>query len=154
MTHVVRRGESLGSIAKKYHTTVADLKRLNHLRKTMIFPGQEILIRRAATGAPRRASSKGHNARDLGSARLGDRTTNGEGEGSRRCGGVPCVSLSSAARVVEPTGRGVGQTHVVQRGESLTVIAKRYHTTVAALKELNGMTGDGIQAGQRLRVKG
>ena len=43
-THVVRKGENLGSIAKKYRTTTATLMRLNGFKKSIIFPGQEILV--------------------------------------------------------------------------------------------------------------
>jgi membrane-bound lytic murein transglycosylase D len=43
-THIVRKGENLGSIAKKYRTTVPVLMRINGLKKSLIFPGQEILV--------------------------------------------------------------------------------------------------------------
>jgi membrane-bound lytic murein transglycosylase D len=48
VTHVVRRGESLYSIARKYRTTVKELKRVNGLRKETIFPGQAIVVRGSA----------------------------------------------------------------------------------------------------------
>jgi membrane-bound lytic murein transglycosylase D len=44
--HVVRRGENLSVIAKRYKTTPAAIMRLNRLKKPMIFPGQELLVRR------------------------------------------------------------------------------------------------------------
>ena len=43
-SHVVKRGETLGSIAGRYHTTTAALMRENRLKKSLIFPGQLILI--------------------------------------------------------------------------------------------------------------
>lgn len=43
----------------------------------------------------------------------------------------------------------------VKRGDTLSEIAKRYHTSVAALRELNDIPGNSvIYAGQRLRVPG
>ncbi|HKV49868.1 MAG TPA: transglycosylase SLT domain-containing protein [Gemmatimonadaceae bacterium] len=54
MTHVVRKGESLGLIAKHYHTTVKSLMRLNALRKSIIFPGEVLLVK----GSSRRPSHK------------------------------------------------------------------------------------------------
>jgi membrane-bound lytic murein transglycosylase D len=45
-THVVRRGESLSVIAKRYKTSVAALKRMNRLKKSVIYPGQVIVVRR------------------------------------------------------------------------------------------------------------
>lgn len=43
--------------------------------------------------------------------------------------------------------------HDVVKGDTLFNISKRYGTTVAAIKELNGLTSDTIKLGQRLRVK-
>ena len=42
---------------------------------------------------------------------------------------------------------------MVKRGESLGAIAKRYGTTVARLKSLNGIKGSRVIAGQTLRVR-
>jgi membrane-bound lytic murein transglycosylase D len=47
-THVVRRGENLSVIAKRYRTTPAAIMRMNRLKKPLIFPGQELLVRRTA----------------------------------------------------------------------------------------------------------
>lgn len=46
-THFIRikRGDTLGKIAHKYHTSVAHLKRLNHLRSDKIFAGQRLRVR-------------------------------------------------------------------------------------------------------------
>lgn len=62
VTHVVRRGESLGSIAKRYRTSVSSLVRLNRLKKQIIYPGQTIIVRgqgtaRAATSRSKVSSS-------------------------------------------------------------------------------------------------
>jgi peptidoglycan lytic transglycosylase D len=51
-THVVRSGETLGGIAKKYHTTTAALMRANGLRRPLIFPGQSLIIRGGVSSAP------------------------------------------------------------------------------------------------------
>ena len=43
--HIVKKGETLSGIAKRYKTNVATLKRLNRLRKDSIFPGQSLRVR-------------------------------------------------------------------------------------------------------------
>jgi D-alanyl-D-alanine endopeptidase (penicillin-binding protein 7) len=43
-------------------------------------------------------------------------------------------------------------THIVRRGDTLTAIAKRYGTTVAAVRDWNGLSGSAIKAGRRLTV--
>ena len=46
-----------------------------------------------------------------------------------------------------------GATHKIQKGESLSTIAKRNGTTVKKLQQLNGIKGTNIRAGQTIRVK-
>lgn len=43
--------------------------------------------------------------------------------------------------------------YTVKRGDTLGAIARRHHTTVAKIKQLNGLRSDNIQIGKRLRVK-
>ncbi len=43
-------------------------------------------------------------------------------------------------------------SYTVQSGDTLFSIALRYHTTVAILKQLNGLTSDNLQIGQKLVV--
>jgi membrane-bound lytic murein transglycosylase D len=62
-THVVRSGETLGSIAKKYHTTTAQLMKTNGLKKALIFPGQSLVVGGTAKTAKKSAPSKDGAAR-------------------------------------------------------------------------------------------
>ena len=43
-------------------------------------------------------------------------------------------------------------THIVQRGETLTGLARRYQTSPDVLRQLNQLRTDDIRSGQRLRV--
>ena len=52
-THVVRRGESLGLIAKRYHTTVKSIMAINGMKRSIIFPGQSLVV----AGRPSRRGS-------------------------------------------------------------------------------------------------
>ena len=46
-----------------------------------------------------------------------------------------------------------GRSVTVRRGDTLSQIAKRNGTTVARLRQLNGIKGNNIQAGKKIRVK-
>lgn len=46
-----------------------------------------------------------------------------------------------------------GDVHVVQKGQTLGYIAKKYGTTVSKLKSLNGLRSDNLLIGQRIRVR-
>ena len=56
--HVVRRGETLGGIAKRYGTSTATLLRLNRLKRPLIVAGQTIIVRGPAASASRRPGAK------------------------------------------------------------------------------------------------
>jgi D-alanyl-D-alanine endopeptidase (penicillin-binding protein 7) len=66
----------------------------------------------------------------------------------------PRLSLSqkstSTPKAAAPAGRRV--THLVRRGETLSSIARRYRTSVAAVQKWNGLSGSAIMAGRRLTV--
>ena len=47
-THLVKNGENLGLIAKKYQCTVTDLQEWNNLRNSIIFPKQELIVYKPA----------------------------------------------------------------------------------------------------------
>lgn len=42
--------------------------------------------------------------------------------------------------------------YVVEKGDTLTVIAQAYKTTVQKIKEMNGLKGDGLRVGQKLNI--
>ena len=57
-THVVRQGENLSVIAKRYRTSSAAIMRLNRLKKPLIFPGQELLVNGSPAPAKKKATTK------------------------------------------------------------------------------------------------
>lgn len=44
ISYIVKSGDSLYTIAKKYNTTVEELMRINHLSNSMIYPNQVLFI--------------------------------------------------------------------------------------------------------------
>ena len=71
---------------------------------------------------------------------------------------VPTAAVASAALnvpdpAIERYGTGT-RTHVVRSGENLSVIARRYGTTPAAIMRLNRLKRDLIFPGQQLSVPG
>lgn len=105
-SHRVRRGETLGGIARRYRVSVAQLRGWNGLRSNSIRAGQLLRLR---PGTPRKAST--------------------------RTSSVP------GARV-----------HLVRAGDTLSSIARRYRTTVQALRDANHLSAGRILAGQRLKI--
>lgn len=121
ITHTVKKGESLGKIANKYHVSIGNIKKWNKLRKDKINVGQKLVI--YTSGSP------------MAQVEKSSEKSSGKSSGK---------SASS--------GSAKAKTHVVKRGETLSSIAKKNHCTVNDLKKWNGIKGNNIQAGQKLKI--
>ena len=69
--HVVRKGETLASVARKYRVTTVNLKRWNRLRSAHLKVGQHLVIRQASAMTRAKTASNAHTAR--GHARVAQR---------------------------------------------------------------------------------
>jgi membrane-bound lytic murein transglycosylase D len=109
--HRVRSGETLSTIARRYRTSVARIKRANNLRSShFIRAGKRLKI-----------PSKGYT-----------------------------YTHQAAPTKVSPDQ--IPAYHVVQRGDSLWNIARKYGTTVKAIQKLNGLSGTRLYKGQKLKL--
>lgn len=153
--HHVRRGETLSTIAQRYGTRVAVLRRANNLRGNLIRTGQHLLvpIGDATTPPPRLAG---------GSATYTVRRGDSLWLIGRRFG-VSVAKLRywndlSPGEILRPGqrlavgNRGGGREYRVRRGDSLWTIARRFGVDVEDLKSWNNLAGNTIRPGQRLRV--
>lgn len=69
--HKVRSGETLGSIAEKYRTSVRTIQRLNGMRNTRIYVGQRLKVKAGAASSSG-GSSSGTTAKKYYKVRSGD----------------------------------------------------------------------------------
>lgn len=81
-----------------------------------------------------------------GAAAPGTATPGTTTKGTTTAGGAVTETSKPAATPVV--------THTVQRGETLFSISNRYGLTLEELRSMNGISGNAIQVGQKLRVKG
>jgi LysM repeat protein len=65
IVHTVKKGESLGSIAKKYHVSAANIKKWNGLKSDTIVPGRKLVIYRSG-GPSATTTSKSSNGTGKG----------------------------------------------------------------------------------------
>ncbi len=129
----VRRGDTLGGIARRFGSSVAELQRANRLpRADRIYIGQRLRI-------PQRGAGRSVPA-PVQRAAL-------EAPGAT-------APPSSGPEVASSVGQTIKETvHVVRRGESLHRIARKYGTSVQALTAANNLRRpDLIHAGQRLVI--
>ncbi|MFA5192139.1 MAG: LysM peptidoglycan-binding domain-containing protein [Verrucomicrobiia bacterium] len=90
----------------------------------------------SASGISRRASSSGGGAAPAGRVPTGKRTSASPG----------------AAGAAPAGGSEQGYEHVVEKGQSLSVIAKAYNTNIDAIKKANNLKSDTVFIGQKLFI--
>ena len=163
--YMVRPGDTLGYIAGRFHTTVADLAKWNHIANiNLLYPGQMLKI---YTPEPIR----GGNFESSYQVRPGETLST-----IARQLGVSLRALIAANELADPDRIYPGEvikipprtgnqqaasspsehltdTYVVKPGDSLFYIARQFNTSVPALVRLNGMKDpDLIYPGQVLKL--
>jgi membrane-bound lytic murein transglycosylase D len=125
--HVVRRGETLSTIARKLRVSRTDLAEANYLKATArVATGQRLLVPR------------------MPSAALLARAASGAAPET--------VTASAVTTVDEDGGNDEPVVHRVRAGDTLFGIARKYSTTVEHLKTLNRLVGTTLRVGARLIV--
>ena len=163
--HKVASGESLSLIASRYSTTTDTLKEHNNLRSTVLAIGQKIKIPgdvEVSAAIVRQASvhkvARGESL-SLIASRYGTTTATLKEHNNLRSTvlavgqkikipGDAKVSVAIADIVKLPS------VHRVARGESLSLIASRYGTTTATLKEHNNLRSTVLAVGQKINIPG
>lgn len=141
-TVMVNRNVNLNQIASVLDIDIEMLRALNPVYRRDIVPGatHPMSIRMLPNDVVRfidlQDSICNYNAEQL----LGKRDVVEVNE--------PTVSATKRGR----SARG-GRSVTVRKGDNLGAIARRNGTTVAHLRKLNGIRGNDIRAGQKLRVK-
>lgn len=170
--HIVRSGENLGLIARKYNVYVNQLKRWNNLSGSTIYPGQKLVVYGAgsaqfyqksstpvmrSTEQSRHIVKKGENLGLI--ARKYQCTVTDLKEWNNLSGST--IHPDQSLIVYKPSEKGPSSVkegkylyHVVRKGDTLWDIAREYDgVTVDQIKRLNNLKNSNkIKPGQRIRV--
>lgn len=164
--HVVRRGENLGLIARKYHISVSRLKAWNNLRSSRIYPGQKLIVySRGYASSSRRSIQKSGD----GIHRVKRGETLGEIASAynvsvnqlRRWNNIRgnMIRINEKLYVEEPAKKSTSTQgdivyYRVKAGDTLYEIAKKFDgVSVDQLKKLNRIYNSRrLKAGQRIKI--
>ncbi len=146
-THKVAPGESLWKISQQYGVSVAELAEANNLKKdSAVRIGQVLMIPGPAVALMPKAGGKAP-------AEKAPAVAPAPKPGEK----APAAPQRARAGEKAPSGKaqapGALKRHVVQKGETLSSIAKRYRVSLKKLAEVNKIEDPGkVRAGQSLVI--
>ena len=148
--YIVKSGDSLYSIARKYNMTVDEIKRLNNLSSNVLSIGQVLKI-------PSSSESSNTGTTNTYVVKSGDslysiaRKYNTTVDEIKKLNNLSSNLLSIGQVLKIPSGSSTN-TYVVKSGDSLYSIARKYQITVDELKKLNNLSSNLLSIGQVLKV--
>ncbi len=176
-TVVVQPGDTLGEIAQANNTTVAALKSLNNLSSNNLKLGQVLKIsgssNNASTPKNQTAATSSNGSKFTVTVKAGDslskiaqangttiaalRSLNKLSSDDLKLGQVLKIPgttpASSSVKTNIAKTPSVPATIKVQKGESLSKIAKQYRLSIDALRKFNDLKTDDLALGQTLKLK-
>jgi len=162
--HTVQKGETLYGISKKYGVRVDAIKFLNVLSGDSIEVGQKLIINPAIKSADTKdpqtvpglhivrqgetlfSISKMYNLKpaDIKATNnlVSDQISIGQS-----------LTIVPAIAEKERPKNAESLTHVVEEGETIFLLARKYGVTVAGIKELNKNLDGNLKKGQNIRIR-
>lgn len=147
-TYTVQSGDTLYSIAKKYNTTVDEIKNLNNLLSNTLSIGQKLKIPTTSTLTEyiEYTVKRGDNLYSI-AKRYG--ITQSE---LMDYNNLTSNLLSIGQKLRIPVNSTEGDKYTVQSGDTLYSIALKYNTTVDSIKNKNNLTSNTLSIGQVLTI--
>lgn len=149
--YIVKKGDSLYSIARRNNMTVDELKSLNNLTSNILSIGQKLII-----------SSGSNVPNNVYVVKKGDtlwsiaNNFNVSVNDLKNANNKSNNSLSIGEKLIIPgksTGENVSTTiYIVKSGDNLYSIARRYNVTVNEIKSLNNLSSNLLSIGQKLSI--
>ena len=147
--YIVKKGDSLYSIAQKYNTTVDELKKLNGLTSNIINVGQVLKL-------PEKENIVDY---DLYIVKKGDtlykiaNNYNISVNELKKINNLTSDTLSIGDQLLVPIIDESDYTiYIVKKGDSLYSIAQKYNTTVDSIKKLNNLASNLLSINQQLKI--
>ena len=162
-TYTVKAGDWLSKIAKAYGVTVGQLKQMNSLTSDTIYIGQKLIV----SSDTRYVVKKGDTLSSIAS-RHSTTVAKIKSRNSLKSDVIyvdqvlmiPYASKSAAsAPASSPPSKAVTSwpavTYTVKSGDTVSGIAKKFGTTIAAIMKYNYMdSGEWLNAGQKIAING
>ena len=149
-TYTVKEGDSLYQIAKKYQTTVEELKKINNLKDNNLSINQKLILptnkeedkEEYVTYTVQKGDSLYQIAKRY-NININD---------IKSINNLKTDNLSIGQKLKIPTTNEKYINYQVVKGDSLYQIAKKFNVTVNEIKSLNNLTSNILSIGQKLKI--
>lgn len=149
-TYVVKSGDNLYSIAKKYDITVNDLKTINNLTSNTLSIGQVLKLPGTGIDEPNTHTvSKGESLYSIAN-KYGTTVTELKNLNNLTSN---TLSIGQILKLPGTVEESTINTYTVKSGDTLYSIANKYNITVNEVKKLNNLSSNTLSIGQTLKIK-
>jgi membrane-bound lytic murein transglycosylase D len=134
--YVVKSGDNLGKIASRYHVSVAQIKKWNHLQGTVIRVGQRLQL---------------YGSGSDGAVATGSKSSSSKSTGTKASSAKSSTNHKTTSATAHSTGNFV--YYKTRSGDTLWDIARKHSTTIDSIRALNGAAKcNNLKAGTVLKI--
>lgn len=159
-TYTVLKGDTLWSIAKKFNTTVDNLKKANKLNGNMLYIGQNLVVPEYFTTEDTNITyivKKGdtlYSIATLYGVSINDlKNSNNLSSDILSIGQE--IKIPSGESIITPSEDDIineDNTYIVQRGDTLYSISRKFNIPINDIKINNNLTSDILKVGEVLKI--
>ena len=158
----VQKGDTLWNISKKLDTTVDEIKKLNNLNSNLLYVGQKLKVPSFETITDSNVVyivKKGDTLYSIANQnnitvdelkKYNNLTSNNISVGAQ-------IKIPEVTSIIVPSEDEVineGSVYVVERGDTLYSIAKKFNLSIDELKNANSLVSDILSIGMNLLIPG
>ena len=141
--HTVKKGDNIGEISQKYGVSVAEIKKWNRLKNNNVMLGAKLKIQtseRVATTVVKKTPKP--------AAKTKDTTETAVAAVEKQEAKTKEVATDDTDNKEDDKS----EFYVVQKGDNLNSIARKYGVTVAEIKEWNNLEDANVLSGSKLKL--
>lgn len=158
--YIVKKGDTLWNIAKKFNTSVDELKKINNLKSNMLYISQELKVPEYKTVEDSNIKYIVKKDDSLSSI---SKEFNISTDELIKENNLNSDKLYIGEQLKIPSSKSVinkyqdeiineNDKYIVQKGDTLYSIARKYNTTIDNLKKINNFIGDILEIGSKINV--
>lgn len=162
--HIVKKGDNLYTIARRYKTSVSKIKALNHMRSAFIKPGQKLKLQGSPAGTYySTATTDFHTVKpgenlgiiaekysiSVAQIKQWNNLKNSIIYAKQK---LRVRAKKSTPKTTYQNYTGKTDYYTVKSGDYLGKIAQKFNMSISSLKQLNNLSSNNIRIGQKLKV--